>query len=60
MSKYIDNLIVESKLERKIDRFEPSIQNTAASAKVLTLDSESIQIFNGTTAGQILRLPNAT
>jgi predicted secreted protein len=37
-----------------------SVQDTTNAIKTLTLTSNTDQIFTGTTAGQIVRLPNAT
>lgn len=37
-----------------------SVQATANSIKALTVTSNTVQIFTGTTAGQILRTPDAT
>lgn len=60
MPSYVDNQIVESLLEFKTQRYNPSIQATANSTKVLTIADNTLQIFTGSVAGQLLNLPNAT
>jgi hypothetical protein len=60
MSHIIDNIIIEGLSDKAITRYNPSIQATINGATVLTVASNSLQIFTGTIAGQILRLPIAS
>jgi hypothetical protein len=60
MTHIIDNQIVEGLLEHKSLRFNAIIRATAAGTISLTSTNEYLNIFTGTTAGQIIKLPDAT
>lgn len=59
MTLYIDSLVSEGLLDHKSHRTQTLITTTTAATLTLTINSESIQVFQGTTAGQILKLPSA-
>ena len=59
MTLYIDSLVSEGLLDHKSHRTQTLITTTSASTLTLTIDSESIQVFQGTTAAQVLKLPSA-
>jgi len=59
MTLYIDSLVSEGLLDHKSHRTQTLITTTSAGTLTLTIDSESIHVFQGTTAGQILKLPSA-
>lgn len=55
MIHYLQDLQIERQYARL-----PSVQATANTTKVLTVADAPLQIFTGTTAGQIVQMPNAT
>jgi hypothetical protein len=60
MSFYVDNLIVENTLTHsaKVDTLTSTV--TASGTLALTVASTMAQVFTGSTAGQICKLPDAT
>jgi len=60
MPQIIDAVTVEGLLTHTSKVCVPATQATAASTLSLTVASNMSQYFTGTTAGQIVRLPNAT
>lgn len=59
MTKFIDNLTVENLTTMAELAYTPEIQVIAATTVTLTATNNSVQIFTGTTAGQILKMPSA-
>jgi len=57
---YLDDLLVEKTLEQTVHILPPEVYATAASTLTLTVASATQIVFTGTTAGQIIKLPNAT
>lgn len=57
---YVNSLAIETLLDTKSFRTQATVQNTVAGTILFTVLSEMAHIFTGTTAGQILRLPDAT
>jgi len=60
MSHVINSQIVEGLLDAKSLRTQAAVTATVASTLQLTADSEYVQILTGNTAGQVVRLPDAT
>jgi len=60
MTLYIDNLVSEGLLDHKTHRTQTAITTVSAGTITLTSASECFQVFQGTTAGQIVKLPDAT
>lgn len=60
MTAYVDNQVIESLIDHTGLRYNASIQATANSTNILTSSSTYMYIYTGTTAGQIIRLPDAT
>jgi len=60
MSHIIDNITSEGLTDTKSFRAQAVVQATAASTLTLTVASEHVTIFTGTTAGQNLKLGDAT
>ena len=60
MTLYIDSLVSEGLLDHKSHRTQTLITPVSAGTLSLTVSSEAIQVFQGSTAGQIVKLPDAT
>lgn len=60
MTLYIDNLVSEGLLDHKAHRIQTLVTTVGASTLTLTLASEAAHVFTGSTAGQIVKLPDAT
>ena len=60
MAFVTDALTAEGLTDTKSFRTQAGVQATANSTLTLTVASEYVQLFTGTTAGQILKLPDAT
>ncbi len=60
MTLYIDNLVSEGLLDHKSHRTQTLVTTVSAGTLTLTSTSESLQVFTGTTSGQIVKLPDAT
>ena len=60
MTHIIDALISEGLVDTRSFRTQANVQALAASTLTMTSASEHTQIFTGTTAGQIVKLPDAT
>lgn len=60
MPHSIDSQIVEGLNDIKSLRTQATVQNTVAGTLPLVLASEMVQIFDGTVAGQIVKMPDAT
>lgn len=60
MTLYIDNLVSEGLLDHKSHRTQTGITTVSSGTLSLVSTSESIQVFQGTTSGQIVKLPDAT
>lgn len=60
MTLYIDSLVSEGLLDHKSHRTQTAITTVSASTLTLTAASECFQVFQGTTAGQVVKLPDAT
>jgi len=60
MSHIIDTLISEGLLDSKTYRSQSVVAATAAVTTTLDVTSESVLIYTGTTAGQIVKLGDAT
>ena len=60
MSLYQDNIVVEGQLQHSSKVETPTSTVTTAATLALTNLSTMAQIFTGSTAGQILKLPDAT
>ena len=59
MSHIVDTIVSEGLADTKSFRTQATVQATTASTITLTTSSEMLQVFTGTTAGQIVRLPAA-
>jgi hypothetical protein len=60
MTMYIDNITSEGLVQQKSSSIQVLSTATSASTLTLTAASEFHQFFTGTTAGQVLKLPDAT
>jgi hypothetical protein len=60
MAGYIDNFVVEQNLSHETWRVGQTSTATSAGSLTLDIDSTSTQILTGTTAGQVVVLPDAT
>jgi hypothetical protein len=60
MTEFINNQTVEQLATSTIVCYPPNVQATAATTTSLTSTSNTLQIFTGTTAGQVIQLPSAT
>lgn len=60
MSHYIDNEVVEGLLTHKGWNTNTLITTVAAATQTLTNASETTQIYQGTTSGQIVKMPDCT
>lgn len=60
MSHVIDTIAVEGLMDTLALRTQATVTNTSAGTLALTTGSPYLIIFTGTTAGQIVTLPNAT
>lgn len=60
MTFYVDNVTSEGLLDYKSHRTQTAITTVSASTLTLTVTSEEIQVFQGTTAGQVVKMPDAT
>jgi hypothetical protein len=60
MSLYIDSLVSEGLLDHKSHRTQTLITTVSSGTLTLTVDSEEYQVFQGSTAGQIVKLPSAS
>lgn len=59
MTLIVDNLTIEGLLQSTVERRIPTTTALANTTTSLTVSSNSLQIFTGSTSGQILKLPNA-
>lgn len=60
MAFVTDNITIEGLEDKLITRYNPNIQATANTTTSLTSASNSLQIFTGSTSGQIIKLPSGT
>ena len=60
MSHYVDSMLVEGLHTHKSWNTNTLITTVSASTLTLTVDSETMQVFQGSTAGQIVKMPDCT
>lgn len=60
MPHYLDNMYVETKLSEYQQRYVPLLLTTSASTRQITNADPTLIVIDGSTAGYILDLPNAT
>ena len=60
MSHYIDSMVVEGLHTHKSWNTNTLITTVASGTQTLTVDSETMQVYQGTTAGQIVKMPACT